>query len=203
MDNLPSEHQDAFLEIGNIGAGHAATALSQMLMRRIDISLPRVNVIDITNFKDSFPFDDQSAIAVIHSKTSGDVIVDLYAFIAETGIQRFLNLLTFTKTVDPMKLSEIEKSSLKEIGNILILHYVSSINTFISSQLFIYPEVPDLEIGKAKQLLEKNFKTTTTAGKLLSIDVDIYTDEDKIDALMVMVPSEETLENIISLLFEK
>ena len=92
-EKFDSDHRDAFLEIGNIGAGHAATALSQMLKRRIDISLPRVNIIDLDDFTKSLPFDPQGNIGIVHSKTSGDLIVDLYAFFPDKGINMFLNLL--------------------------------------------------------------------------------------------------------------
>ena len=40
-DSLESDQIDALQEIGNIGSGHSANALADLLNRRIDMSLPR------------------------------------------------------------------------------------------------------------------------------------------------------------------
>src|SRR5918998_5924916 len=42
--DLKASQLDAMREVANIGAGHAATALSQMTNRKIMITVPRVNV---------------------------------------------------------------------------------------------------------------------------------------------------------------
>ena len=39
---------DALREIGNIGAGNAATALSQIINRKIDMSVPRLNILPLS-----------------------------------------------------------------------------------------------------------------------------------------------------------
>ncbi|MBP2665527.1 MAG: CheC, phosphatase, inhibitor of methylation, partial [Firmicutes bacterium] len=43
---------DALREIGNIGAGNAATALSQIINRKIDMSVPRLNILPLSEVPD-------------------------------------------------------------------------------------------------------------------------------------------------------
>ncbi|MFW9998361.1 MAG: chemotaxis protein CheC, partial [Candidatus Odinarchaeota archaeon] len=97
-DMFQDMYRDAFMEIGNIGAGHSANALSKMLNRRIDISLPRVNIINLNeNIIKNFPFDEKESLGIVVTKTSGDLAFDLYAVFSESGVKKFLNLLTFSK----------------------------------------------------------------------------------------------------------
>ncbi|MFW9996465.1 MAG: chemotaxis protein CheC [Candidatus Odinarchaeota archaeon] len=198
---------DAFKEIGNIGAGHAATALSQMLNRRIDISVPRLTIIKLQDkldpLYDSLPIKKDANLGIVYTMTSGDLEVDLLTVIPETGIIKFLNLVTYSKVTDVLALTEFEKSSLKEIGNILLLHYISAMNVFISSRLFIYPRVPEIALGSTIEVIETVFDKYLTEHdkEILSIDVDILVDEDKIDTSMLLVPSKETLENITAIFF--
>ena len=44
LRSLKAIQIDALREVANIGAGHAATALSQMIGETIMISVPRINV---------------------------------------------------------------------------------------------------------------------------------------------------------------
>ena len=43
---LDDIHLDVLREIGNIGSGNAATSLSDMLARRVDIAVPTIKILD-------------------------------------------------------------------------------------------------------------------------------------------------------------
>ena len=46
--NLSNIQLDALKEVSNIGAGNAATALSMMLGKKIDMTVPSVNMIKLS-----------------------------------------------------------------------------------------------------------------------------------------------------------
>ncbi|MHA2296564.1 MAG: chemotaxis protein CheC [Candidatus Hodarchaeales archaeon] len=196
---------DAFKEIGNVGAGHAATALSQLLNRRIDISVPRISVItvdDIEKVYENLHVEKNDKLGLIYTKTSGELEIGLTTAFPEKGIIKFLSLLTYSKVVDLSSLTEFEISSVKEIGNILLLHYISSINTFISPKIFIYPKVPEIKLGLSSEIVEDVFSHhVKKKTEMLSIDVDILLEQSKIDATILMIPTKETLDNIASIFF--
>ncbi|WP_223066781.1 flagellar motor switch phosphatase FliY [Paenibacillus caui] len=54
-DYLTPLEQDALGEIGNITFGSAATALSALLSKKVDITTPRVSIIKRSNFESEFP----------------------------------------------------------------------------------------------------------------------------------------------------
>ena len=75
FDSLLSDHIDALQELGNIGSGHAANALADLLNRRIDMSLPRFQKLttsEISTFKwkDKNP---ESIFAVVILETKGEL----------------------------------------------------------------------------------------------------------------------------------
>ena len=47
--------EDALGEIGNISFGSAATALSTLLRQKVDITTPKVSLIEYKNIKEAFP----------------------------------------------------------------------------------------------------------------------------------------------------
>jgi len=47
IKNLTPMQLDAIREVGNIGAGHAATVLSQLLKQRVSMTVPQVNILPL------------------------------------------------------------------------------------------------------------------------------------------------------------
>jgi chemotaxis protein CheC len=56
---------DALREVANIGAGHAATALSQMTNRTIMINVPEVNVLALEEVSELLGRADEIVAAVL------------------------------------------------------------------------------------------------------------------------------------------
>ena len=60
---LTDQQLDAMAELGNIGASHAATSLSTMLMSQIDMTVTEAIMVDIADISDYFG-DEISALVV-------------------------------------------------------------------------------------------------------------------------------------------
>src|SRR5438445_13644370 len=56
---------DALREVANIGAGHAATALSQLTNRRIMISVPQINIARLEEVPDLLGHAQEVVAAVL------------------------------------------------------------------------------------------------------------------------------------------
>lgn len=61
LDNLNDLQFDVLKEIGNIGAGNATTALAKMMNMKIDMNVPRVDLVPFTNLSRYFRFTGGSA----------------------------------------------------------------------------------------------------------------------------------------------
>ena len=109
LNQLQTHHLDALKEIGNIGVGHAATALSQLLNRKVEISVPRTTICDIENFSSSILGDPEDPLAVVIAYTTGDLQVQLIGLFDSDCINQLLWILRKQKiAVDLTKLTEID-----------------------------------------------------------------------------------------------
>src|SRR6201988_4700530 len=63
---------DALKEVANIGAGHAATALSQLTHRRIMISVPEINIARLEDVPGLLG-DPQEVVAAVLMHMLGDL----------------------------------------------------------------------------------------------------------------------------------
>ena len=150
LDDLSKLQIDVLREVGNIGAGNAATALAKMLNKRIDMDVPKVKVLE---FKDVSVILGGEEILVIGIllRVTGDLNGDMM-FILEYNAARILvNILMGNPLESRGEFSEIELSALQEIGNILAGSYLSALSQL--TNLLIMPSVPDMAIDMAGAIL--------------------------------------------------
>ena len=112
--NLTPHQLDALREVANIGAGHAATALSQMVGQPIMISVPRVNVAPLEEVPNQIASGEEPVAAVL-MRMMGDLTgLTLLVFPKESALQ-LAGLMTRRPTTE---LGMIEQSAIKEAGKI-------------------------------------------------------------------------------------
>jgi chemotaxis protein CheC len=141
---LSELQRDALKEVGNIGAGHAATALSQLLNTKINLSEPRIDVIKFRDLASRVGHENRMVAALhmyIRGEAPGQIVV---LFDREQAID-FVS--TFLKRVigDIQVFDSINDSTLKEIGNIIAGSYLSAINNLTGQN--VLPSVPTLSYG--------------------------------------------------------
>src|SRR5215210_3176825 len=132
--DLKESQLDAIREVANIGAGHAATALSQMTNRTIMITVPRVKVRPIEDVCEMIGSRDE-IIAAVLMHMMGDLTGRAMVLFPEAQARTicdflFRRELGTTKTFDPM-----EQSGLKEAGNILASAYLNALSDFMGMML--------------------------------------------------------------------
>ena len=153
-DNILSKHLDVFKEIGNIGAGHAASALATLLNRRITMSVPEASVVpfsDIMNVLEG----PESLVAGVLIDVSGDlngyILLLLGMEDAMSMVAQALGEPERDTDVPDFELTEMERDTLLEISNILVGSFLSAISSF--SGLGATPTVPQLAIDMLGAIL--------------------------------------------------
>ena len=163
---LEDLHLDALREVGNIGAGTAATALSQMIGEPVGMSVPRVRVLALEEVPDGVG-GAESLVAAVHLRVVGDAPGHIL-FIAPLEVARNLAGLLLAGMEpgerDEMGLSELERSALQELGNVLTSSYLIALTTLTG--LHLEPSPPALGVDMAGALLG-----TVLAEVSLSTDV--------------------------------
>jgi chemotaxis protein CheC len=148
--DLKESQLDAIREVANIGAGHAATALSQMTNRKIMINVPRVNVRPLEEASDFLGTPDE-VIAAILMHMMGDLTGRALLMFPERAARTLCDILLRREPGTTESFGEMERSSLKEAGNILASAYLNALSDFMG--MMLVPSVPSLVIDLSGAVL--------------------------------------------------
>jgi chemotaxis protein CheC len=124
---------DALRELANIASGTAATALSQMLGREIDLSVPRALALGLADAVDAVG-EPEATVTAVALGLSGDLPGAVLLLIDAAGAATVCGLLG----VEPD--SELGVSALCEIGNIVGASYLRALAQMTGYDLL--PEPP-------------------------------------------------------------
>jgi chemotaxis protein CheC len=143
---------DALREVANIGAGHAATALSQMTGHTIMISVPQINIAPLEDIPNQVGSDEEPVAAVL-MKILGDLTgLALLVFTQPTAL-RVAGLMM--KKENLTELDEIGQSALREAGNILSAAYLNALSEFMG--MILLPSPPTLAIDLSDAVMSATF----------------------------------------------
>jgi chemotaxis protein CheC len=148
--DLKESQLDAMREVANIGAGHAATALSQMTNRKIMITVPRVNVRPLEEACDIVGTPGE-VIAAILMHMMGDLTGRALLMFPQPAARTICDFLLRREMGTTQNFGEMEKSALKEAGNILASAYLNALSDFMG--MMLVPSVPSLTIDLSGAIL--------------------------------------------------
>ena len=206
LDNLNDLQFDVLKEIGNIGAGNATTALAKMMNMKIDMNVPRVDLVPFTNLPDIFGSPEE-VLAGILVQLDGDIKGMMMFLVKEKSAHNLVNSLMggmIQSSGDGF--SDMELSALGEIGNIIIGAYLSAMSNLTS--LKISSSVPYISIDMAGALLSDdediNYSTEgdgisakIRGDKVLLIETQ-FGELDFVNGYFLMVPELESYDAILS-----
>jgi chemotaxis protein CheC len=151
---LEERQLDALKEVANIGAGHAATALSQLTNRRIMIDVPQVQICPIEEAASAVG-NGSGVVAAVLMHVLGDLTGrSLLIFRKDCALQLSDMLLNREPGTTKM-FAELEQSSLKETANILTGAYLSGLSDMLG--LMLIPSVPSLAIDLCAAILSTTY----------------------------------------------
>jgi chemotaxis protein CheC len=134
---------DALREVANIGAGHAATALSQMTNQRIMISVPLINVAPLEEVPELLGHP-QDVVAAVLMHMLGDLTGRTLLLFPEAVGRRLCDILLRRPAGATVSYDALEQSCLKEAGNILSGAYMNALSDFMG--MLLLPSVPSLVV---------------------------------------------------------
>ena len=153
MDDIRSlkpNQLDALREVANIGAGHAATALSQMTGCTIMISVPTINISRLEDVPPQVSGPEEPVAAVLMHMLGDLTGRTLLVFPKPTAI-RLSELMLRRPHGSSKDLGELEQSAIKEAGNILSGAYMNALSDFMG--LMLLPSPPSLAVDMSDAVL--------------------------------------------------
>lgn len=150
FDQINAARLDVLKEICNVGAGHAATALSQLIGRRIDLEVPRVifeNIQEVPRIAGGA----ETVVAGLYFRILGEARGIILMIFPEESAQGIVRLVCHGRETpdleDPMSVS-----AMQETGNILTSAFLSAISQL--SGLSLIPSVPGYARDMAGSILD-------------------------------------------------
>jgi chemotaxis protein CheC len=140
---------DALREVANIGAGHAATALSQMVGETIMITVPTINIARLEEVPVQMSDPDEPVAAVLMHMMGDLTGRTLLVFPKRSALRLASRLLK--KKENEQSLSEMGQSAIKEAGNILSSAYMNALSDFMG--MLLLPSPPSLAVDMSEAVL--------------------------------------------------
>ena len=153
MNQLNDIQYDVLKEIGNIGAGNATTALSKMLNQKMDMSVPKVELVPFNEISDIMGDEDQTVVGIMLG-FEGDVYGMMMFLFDTKSAHHLVNSLMFQNDAEvdeDADFTEMEMSALNEIGNIASGSYLTAISTL--TNMNIIATVPQMTVDMIGALL--------------------------------------------------
>ena len=194
---LSEVQADAIQELGNIGAAHAATSLSQMLGSTIEMSVPAIKVVDLSQLGE---YMGEESAAMVAFELQGDIPHGGYIvfYITRGSAIRLTNtMLGLTETSRP--LNEMDKSALLEVGNIMASAFLDATAELLG--LIMLPSPPALTIDMAHAAMQSLIaQMQEETNEVLLFSTELVCEEHRIDSDIIMMPETSTLVKIVELL---
>lgn len=136
IKTLTDFQYDALKEVGNIGIGNATTSLSQMVNKKVEISLPDLKLVPI--FKVPIIVKNATPVVGIIQQLKGDSSGFLVLLLSKNSAKLLIKLV-LGQAEDNATFNEMEQSVLVELGNIMNGTYITSLSNFLGIDLGLSP----------------------------------------------------------------
>lgn len=198
LGNLNSLQYDVLKELGNIGAGNATTALSRLINAKIDMRVPKVNLLGFSELAKAMGREEEIMVGIL-LLLEGDVDGMMMFLLDVSSARALVNSLmgkSEEATSDDINFDEMEFSALREIGNIITGSYLSALSDM--TRLTIVSSVPSLQIDMAEAILSiPAIEFSKIGDKVLLIQTQ-FDDDSAISGYFVLVPELDSYDKILS-----
>ena len=197
LEQVTENYYDVLKELGNIGAGNAMTALSQMLQCKVDMKVPQVKLLDFSAVGDMMGGEEQIMVGVFLG-VEGDITGSMMFMVEEESARHLIQKITMGMLPSGAEFEEMGLSAMKEVGNIITGAYLNSLSTL--TNLKIFPTPPALTVDMAGAILSvPAIQFGIFGDKILLIQSQFY-DEVELDGYFILIPDLESYAKILTAL---
>ena len=197
LEQVTEQYYDVLREIGNIGAGNAMTALSQLIQCKVDMKVPRVRLLEFREVGDMIGGQEQIMVGVFLG-VEGDISGSMMFMVEEASARHLIQKITMGMLPAGSEFEEMGLSAMKEVGNIITGAYLNSLSTL--TNLKIYPTPPALTVDMAGAILSvPAIQFGVLGDKILMIESQFY-DEIELDGYFILIPDMESYAKILGAL---
>ncbi len=194
-ENISEFQLDAFREIGTIGAGNGATALSQLMNRKVSMSVPSIKILPFAQVPDVVG-GAEKLVAGVFTTVEGPAPCNILFLFPIVSAKVLVGRLMDCKYLENEGIDDVGKSALAEVVNIVNGAYLNSLGSFTS--LHFIPSVPALAIDMAGALLDTVLAQIGMAGDHALLMETVFSEiEENVTGHFFLLPEAGSLEKIM------
>lgn len=196
FDELDNVQFDVLREIGNIGAGNATTALSQLINSKIEMKIPKVQLLEFKELAEIVGGAECPVVGILLT-LEGEIEGMMMFMLETTSAHRLVNIL-MGKSLDQFEdFSEMDLSALNEIGNIIAGAYLSSLSSLTNMR--ITSSVPYMSIDMAGAILSvPAIEFGKIGDKALLIQSMFGEDDNQVNGYFILIPTIDSYGKIMT-----
>jgi len=193
-EKLDEKRIDVLKEVCNVGAGHAATALSQLIGKKVELEVPKVVLEEIAKVPE-IAGGAESLVAGLFFQILGDARGNIFMIFPEKSARTIVSLAS-GGTVSPDPEDEMNISAMKEVGNILVSAFLSAISQLAG--LSLIPSVPGFAHDMAGSIMDYVLiEISRLADRALVIETRLKERGESIESHLFLLPDPHTLSVIL------
>lgn len=194
VEKLNDHMLDILKEIGNIGAGNAATALASMIDTKVDMEVPNVMVLEFDDVS-TILGGEENLVVGIYFELSGDITGNMM-FALDLDSSKNLSDILYSRERLEKELDEMDMSVLSEIGNILASSYANSLAQLTGLDIFI--SIPSIAIDMSAAILSvPAIQFGLIADHALMIETVFKEGKDRVSGNFFLLPELESFKKIL------
>ena len=197
LEEVNNRYVDVLKEIGNVGAGNAMTAIASMLGIRIDMNVPKVELLEVSKLGSAICPEEEIIVGIfleVQTDINGSMM-----FLMKMDSARFLvNKLMGRNTEDEKEFDEMDLSALKEIGNIIAASYLNALS--VMTNLMITPSIPYIAVDMAASILSVPAISFGQFGDNALLIQTEFGDDVMISGYFILMPEQDSYDKILTAL---
>jgi chemotaxis protein CheC len=201
MNNLTDMEFDALKEVGNVGVGNAATALSKFLDKKIDIDLPDTRFVHFSRLAEEMGGAER-IVTGVYLQLVGDLSGEAIFIFEQEGAFELVDLITGNKIGNTKSMTTFNESAFKEMTNIFTGAYLASLSKMLD--LTILQSIPHMGADMTQSIIDFILiRFSEHADDILMIKTGIDIQGHNINGSFMLVFDPTSLNKIISVLKSK
>jgi chemotaxis protein CheC len=191
---------DALREVGSIGAGHAATALSQLVDHRIALGVPQLEILAVTDIPSVFGGPEQ-LVAAVHERVLGDIGGSMVFLADRDSALGLVDLMRNRDAGETKSLGQDEEALVGNAASILVSAYLASVGRL--ADLSVLPGRTSFAFDMVGAILDAvAAEIGLVADEAIVIKTefesnDAEEDEATVDAYLLFLPDEAGLQALL------
>lgn len=195
-DSISDIEMDVLREVGNIGAGNAATALADILADRVDMTVPELKIVDVSEMTNILGGPENEMVGILVNMTN-DVQGMLMFLLDKEFTHLLINVLLDENIEDFSSITDMGISALMEIGNILSGAYVNALSTMTDLNIQLSP--PQIAVDMVGAILSYPAAQFGEMGdKLLLIEENFHSRQESVKSHLLIMPEMNSLDIILN-----